>query len=491
MKLKRLITALTVSTLLSSAMISTVYGELSHMSYLENGVWVDRSDRKIEGVYKSDYYNVDRGITTVINGTAMKLPCWSESGYDYTSFITKKGVIMIPIESVYETLGYDFTSIGADHEYIITEDKNTLILDHLNDTVSINGVKTPFGYDLDRDMIPLRYLIKAFNINYKWDNATSTLYLNSDKYSRTFTDNVGVSYMRITGLENMTSKDFELLGEPKVTLEFKGERTNKYGEVNGGDYIISYELPKIKNKVTSKIESLTAERMSINGLPSEDGMVNYADALTYYMTLDYYMVNSVPNAKGTFEFGSNKFENKMYSFNVYTQDNDDISIAFRGYFVVDYILDPYTNSYLPTYIERDPSKANYNPNPKPTISSDKTKPIVEFSGYPTDVVYEGDVVKMTMSTPNVKTKMNLNGTYLNDGVAGNSFKFEVYENGIYPYSVISEGGVITEGILKITFFETENNYNINTNNERKTQAREESRPFDTRGAGEDLPLAES
>ena len=195
-----------------------------------------------------------------------------------------------------------------------------------------------------------------------------------------------------------------------------------------------------KSNTSNSVKSNTAN--SKVALVSSDGTTgtfrltfnlgNEATADSFQIPeLNYLMVLEDSDSNGI-EFTLDNLKNKTYSYFI----ESDSGSRYESTFKVDFV----TSKSKVTELESEDILSNI-PNRKPKV---------KITGIPKKLALRGIPVTLVLKS-DISCTMVLNGKEVNGDKSGKTFKFEVAENGTYPYS-INTGKAVLEDYLTVSFF---------------------------------------
>lgn len=313
-----------------------------------------------------------------------------------------------------------FYSEGTSGYKILGYDGNSII------TSTVNGVKkisSPLDKDLDTILAEYRYIDRAdgkvvtdetymphlARLYTPYSDNCCFLIFKKDAtsisdllYKVSFEDVLANKY---SGTDIPPTYDNSTpVGEPTIDVKLKEKLKADGNLVSGGKYKVNFTLPQVK---------LT------------DGSIVDDNAL-YYSISERSYTQSISGKSGSFDFSFLTLTNGTYTLVIKTEAYQTYSVNFTVDYVEDYPADePDDNQEVPK---------------------------ITFSSFPDGEHFDGEAVKMTMSTSNVRTVMTFNGTSLANGSYTNSAEFTISSNGTYHCVAVSAAGKVAETDLVVDFF---------------------------------------
>lgn len=307
--------------------------------------------------------------------------------------------------SGYKILGYDGNSIITSTEsgYIKVDsptdkDLDTILSEYRYIDCADGVVVTDEPYIPHLGRIYTPYSDNCYFLIFKSD-ATS---ISDLLYKVSFADVLANKY---SGTDIAPSYDNSVpVGEPTIDVVLEEKLKADGNLVSGGKYKVNFTLPQVK---------LT-----------DDSIVD--DNALFYSIPERGYTQSISGKSGSFDFSFLTLTNGTYTLLIKTEAYQTYSVNFTVDYVEDYPADePDDNQEVPQ---------------------------ITFSPFPDGEHFDGEAIKMTMSTNNVRTVMTFNGTSLANGSYTNSAEFTISSNGTYHCVAVSAAGKVAETDLVVDFF---------------------------------------
>jgi hypothetical protein len=320
------------------------------------------------------------------------------------------------------SIGYatSFYSEGTTGYKILGYDGSSIITSTYDGVEKINS---PLDKDLDTILAEYRYIDKAdgvvvtdetyiphlARIYTPYSDNCCFLIFKEDAssisdllYKVSFSDVMANKY---SGTDIAPSYDNSVpVGEPTIDVVLEEKLKADGTLVSGGKYKVNFTLPQVK---------LT-----------DDSIVD--DNALFYSIPERGYTQSISGMSGSFDFSFLTLTNGTYTLLIKTEAYQTYSVNFTVDYVEDYPADePDDNQEVPQ---------------------------ITFSPFPDGEHFDGEAIKMTMSTNNVRTVMTFNGTSLANGSYTNSAEFTISSNGTYHCVAVSAAGKVAETDLVVDFF---------------------------------------
>lgn len=127
------------------------------------------------------YYHNDIeyvGVKVRLNGSLLTF----EDQYPILETVDEKTYTLVPIRAVSEALNAEVTWDGDNKSVHIAKDGNEMMLFLGSQTAWMNGKEIPLDMSArlknNRTMVPLRFIMEAFNVNVEWNQDTRTVELS-------------------------------------------------------------------------------------------------------------------------------------------------------------------------------------------------------------------------------------------------------------------------------------------------------------------------
>lgn len=307
----------------------------------------------------------------------------------------------------YKILGYDGSSIitSTEHGYVKIASPSEKDLDTV--LAEYRYIKSSDG----EIVCDAQYMPHLGNLYTPYSDNCCFLIFSKDAssisdllYKVSFSDVLSGKYSANDCPESLS--DAVPVGEPTITINLVEKLSIDGKRITGGKYKVNYALPQVKLTSGSIIDD---------------------EAVHYEIQEHGNYTRNISGSSGEFEFEFNVLENKTYTLIIKTNSFQE-----------------YTTTFVVDYVEALPDT---NPD-----ADNLSTPEITFSPFPDGEHFDGESIKMTMFTNNVKTIMSFNGVALANEAYTNSAEFTISENGVYHCIAVSAAGKVAETDLVVDFF---------------------------------------
>ncbi|MDI3481878.1 MAG: hypothetical protein PWQ97_1533 [Tepidanaerobacteraceae bacterium] len=138
----------------------------------------DKEKRKeiLKQIYELKKQQNNNAISVFVNGDELK--------FDVPPVI-KEGRVLIPVKAVVSALGAEVKWDPETKTVTITKDGKTIILQLESKTAIVDGqeveLDVPAGIQNGRTIVPLRFIMQAFNSNVEWDGEDNTVIIDDSE----------------------------------------------------------------------------------------------------------------------------------------------------------------------------------------------------------------------------------------------------------------------------------------------------------------------